>query len=309
MNGFAARLGAATAARPLLLDGPLGTELARRGANLAPPLWSARSLDAAPDAVRAVHAENVSAGADVLTACTFRTHARNLEAAGLANAQAEARRRTRLAVALAREAASGAGRAVFVAGSAAPLEDCWRPDLVPHDAALDREHGAHAENLREAGADFVLVETMGTAREGRAAVRAAAAAGLPAAVSFTTDEDGRLLSGEPLARAAGDLLDLAAPPVAIGVNCVPARRVLGALEVLAAAAPGLPLLAYANAGRALDEAAGLYPEPVGPDAYAELARTWLAAGARLVGSCCGTSAAHVAALADLRGSTRGSCAP
>ncbi len=81
----------------------------------------------------------MEAGAEVLTANTFRTHRRTLAKGGLGE---RSRELTALAVRLAREAATSAGRPIFVAGSLAPLEDCYRPDLVPDDAALEREHGS-----------------------------------------------------------------------------------------------------------------------------------------------------------------------
>ena len=128
---------------PILLDGAMGTELQRRGADTRLPLWSARALVEAPDLVAEIHREEVEAGADVLTANTFRTHRRTLAKGGLAE---RSRELSALAVRLAREAAP-AGRPVFVAGSIAPLEDCYRPDLVPEDAVLEREHSEQADSL------------------------------------------------------------------------------------------------------------------------------------------------------------------
>lgn len=284
----AASLRALLQERPLLLDAALGTELSRRGAPSAAPLWSARAVLETPDLVLAVHRENVAAGADILTACTFRTQPGLLGAA--------ARAATRHAVALAREAAS-VRPGLLVAGSVAPVEDCWRPDLVPAEPELARLHALHAEALAAAGVDLLLLETIGAAREWLAAARAAAATGLPVVACVTTLEGGSLLSGEPLGDAARALLDLASPPVALGVNCVPARRLGSSLALLAAAAPGVPLAAYGNPGLAIDEALGIYAEPIAPGSYAELALSWIALGARVVGGCCGTRAEHVAALA------------
>jgi len=281
---FAARL----AERPLLLDAALGTELSRRGAPSSPPLWSARGVLERPDLVLSVHLENAFAGADVLTAGTFRT-----QPALLGDAAREA---TRRAVALAREAAS-VRPGLLVAGSLAPVADCWRPDLVPPGAELARLHVLHAEALAEAGADLLLLETFGTAREWLAAARAATATGLAVVASATANDDGALLSGEPFEEAARALLALPSPPAALGVNCVPARRLAASLARLAAAAPGLPLAAWGNAGLPVDEAAGLFAEPISPEEYAVVAERWLALGARLVGGCCGTTALHVAALA------------
>ncbi len=284
----AASLRALLSERPFLLDAALGTELARRGAPSSPPLWSARAVLERPDLVLAVHRENVAARADILTADTFRTQPKLLAGA--------ARDATRRAVALAREAAS-ARPGVLVAGSAAPVEDCWRPDLVPAEAELARLHALHAGALAEAGVDLLLLETFGTAREWLTAARAAAATGLPVVACATTREDGALLSGEPLGEAARTLLDLPSPPVVLGVNCVPARRLGASLALLAAAAPEVPLAAYGNTGLAVDEALGAFTEPIEPFEYAELALSWLALGARVVGGCCGTRAGHVAALA------------
>lgn len=271
----------------------MGTELTRRGADTSPPLWSARAIEEFPDIVRAIHDENVSVGADVLTATTFRTHARN------AGSPSRADLLTRAAVGIARDAANRSLRPVFVAGSLAPLEDCYRPDLVPEDVALSREHREHAERLAASGVDVILVETMGSARELLAAARAAVATGLPVVASMVTDGAGRLLSGDPIAEAVSPLLALEPQPTAFGLNCVPARRIGGDLEVLARAARGLPLAAYANTGRPLDSVGERTSEPIAPEEYAVCGKHWIAAGARLVGGCCGTTAAHTRALREL----------
>ncbi|MGH9316974.1 MAG: homocysteine S-methyltransferase family protein, partial [Thermoanaerobaculia bacterium] len=167
----------------------MGTELERRGVSTRLPLWSARALLEAPDVVRAIHRDDVAAGADILTANTFRTHRRTLAREGMGERAAEL---TRTAVALAREAARDAGRQVFVVGSLAPLEDCYRPDLVPDEDALGKEHVAQAAALSSAGVDAILVETHNTVRELDAAVRAAQATGLPVIASTVTDGEGHL---------------------------------------------------------------------------------------------------------------------
>lgn len=291
--------------RPLLLDAAMGTELARRGADTRPPLWSARALQDAPGLVRAIHAENVAAGADVLTVNSFRLHERNVrrERPGVFSEGERgpgAGQLIALAVGLARDAAAyslSKKKQIWIAGSLAPLEDCYRPDLVPDRSALGREHREMAEALAAAGCDLILVETMNAVRELVAATRAALATGLPVVASMVTDGSGRLLSGEPVEEAARALLASSPHPDAIGINCVPARAIGADLDRLRAGAPGMPLAVYANTGRALDEAKGLFTDPVTPDAYSRLAAGWLAGGGiGLIGSCCGTTAAHTLAL-------------
>lgn len=276
----------------LLLDAAMGTELERRGVASGLPLWSARALLEAPQAVATIHAAEVAAGADILTANTFRTHRRTLAKEGLGQRAEEL---TRKAVDLAREAAKGAERRVFVVGSLAPLEDCYRPDLVPEEEALEREHSNQARSLAAAGVDGILLETQNTTRELAAAARAAKATGLPVIVSMITDGQGHLLSGETIEEAVAAVTS-AAPDV-LSINCVPARRLGGDLRRLADAAASMPLGAYGNLGPPVAEGDSLlFSEEVSPGDYAALAREWIEMGARIVGGCCGTNAAHTGAL-------------
>jgi S-methylmethionine-dependent homocysteine/selenocysteine methylase len=290
--GAAAALGRRLAGGPpLLLDGATGTELERRGVRSALPLWSALGLLEAPEVVLAIHRDYVAAGAEALTANTFRTQRRALARGGHGARAAEL---TRLAVGLARRAAdeAGAGRRVFVLGSAPTLEDCYRPDLVPDAAALAREHEEHARNLVAAGADAILVETQNTVREAVAAVRAAREAGAAAWASFVCGEGARLLSGEPLAAA----LEAVAPlgPLAVGVNCLPPSAVPACLPALRAAGP--PFSVYANLGEPDDATGFRRREDCSPAEFAGFARAWVAAGAAAVGGCCGTTPAHLRAV-------------
>ena len=274
-------------AAPLVLDGATGTELERRGVECAAPLWSAHALLGDTSALEEIHRDYVRAGAEILTANTFRTQRRTLAHAGLGDRAGEL---TQRAVALARAAI---GRDGFVAGSMAPLEDCWRPDLVPGDDALASEHVEHAEDLARAGADLLLVETMNTIREACAAARAAQATGLPVWVSFACDDASKLLSGETLAAALAAVGAL--EPVLVGVNCLPAPHVGAALPVLEAARR--PFAVYANLGAPLAGASGARMHDATPAEFAAHAHTWIAHGARIIGGCCGTQPAHIRAIA------------
>jgi len=276
---------------PLLLDAAMGTELQRRDADTRLPLWSARALLEDPELVWTVHADEVGAGADVLTANTFRTHARSVRAAGT---DASPSKLTADAVGLAHRAAAVPRREIFVAGSLSPLEDCYRPDLAPDDATLAREHGEQALALAAAGVDLILAETHNSIREAEAALRAAKATGLPAMVSLVTDGRGRLLSGETLEDAAARLVRL--EPDALGINCVPAARVAFELDRLWSAAEDTPLLAYGNLGLPEDERGWKFSEGLAPEAYAGEAARWLSLGARIVGGCCGTTPEHTRAV-------------
>jgi len=277
---------------PLLLDGAMGTELERRGITSTLPLWSTHALLEAPGIVREIHSDYVAAGAEIVTANTFRTQRRTLERAGIAE---RARELSTHAVALAREAVAGHASPCWVAGSAPTLEDCYRPDLVPDAESLEREHGEHASALAQAGIDLILVETINCAREGVAAARAARATGLPFCVSFVCDERARLLSGERLAAALDAVCAL--EPDAIAVNCLPPAAVLGCLPKLAERA--IPFGVWANLGS--PSADGFTrSDDCPPERFAELAGVWLDAGARIVGGCCGTTPDHIRAIFERR---------
>lgn len=290
-----ARLEERLSERPLVLDGATGTELERLGAPTSLPLWSATALWKCPELLEGVHRAYAEAGVDLLTANTFRTRRRTLAATGLGSQAAEL---TRRAVRLARRAAQAVGaRAPLVLGSAAPLEDCYRPDLVPDAATLAAEHAEHVENLVRAGVDAVLFETLNTVREARAAACAAHSAQIPFLVAFVCDTGARLLSGEALGAALEAVLPQA--PLAVAVNCLPPSAVDACLPTLRSC--GSPFGVYANLGTPDDATGFRRSEETEPADFARHTGSWLDAGARLVGGCCGTTPAHLrAVVAEVR---------
>jgi S-methylmethionine-dependent homocysteine/selenocysteine methylase len=282
-----------------VLDGAMGTELRRRGADTALPLWSARALIDDPEIVRQIHRDYIAAGADIITANTFRTTRRTFLKAGLADRSEEL---TRLAVRLAHLAREEfPERRVLIAGSIAPLEDCYAPGLVPPEPELGEEHAAHARRLAEAGAEVLLCETMGTIREAAAACRAAVGTGRETVVSFLCAPDGNLYSGEPLSGAVSAIEPLG--PSAFSINCVSPRFMEKAIATLKTTTR-LPFGVYGNAGIPGGEASGrpgAMECDVDPAEYAGFARRWIGLGASFMGGCCGTTPEYIRQLAKLLG--------
>ena len=272
----------------ILLDGPLGTALQARGVPTPLPGWSVHALEDAPEVVSAIHAEYAAAGATVHTTNTFRARPAVL--------RERWERLARRAVRLARDAVPVGHR---VAGSIAPLADCYRPDLSParRDPAGTRaQHRALARVLADEGCDLLLCETFPDALEAELALEEALATGLETWVSWTPGPDADLLSPADVARAAARAADAGARGVL--VNCLPADRALPYVSALAEVVSGREVLAgvYANSGRP-DDASGWRSAPVAAEEYVARAREWWAAGARIIGGCCGTDAALIAALA------------
>lgn len=275
-------------AGPLLLDGAVGTELERRRVHCPAPLWSAAVLLEAPQIVDDIHRTYIDAGADIIVANTFRTNPRALRAAGRF---ADGGALNTTAVRVARRAVGR--REVFVAASVGPVADCYTPEDTPAPGPLLDEHRQMMAWLASAEPDLVWIETIGTVREAAAAACAACERALPFTVSFVARSDACLLSGEPLAEAVRVVEEFA--PLAIGLNCVPPTgltELLPRLGVLTAR----PLMAYAHIHNAAPIRGWSYVESPAPPRYAEHVRAWVAAGARVVGGCCGTTPEHIAAV-------------
>ncbi|HEY7727905.1 MAG TPA: homocysteine S-methyltransferase family protein [Candidatus Eisenbacteria bacterium] len=277
----------------LLLDGGLGTELSRRGVRTPLPLWSAEAVLTAPDVVRQVHEEYILAGADLITANTFRATPRAMAKAGRAG---EAERVLDRAVALAREACRRVAprREVIVAGAVAPLEDCYRPDLAPPAEVAEREHVELSAMLARAGVDAILIETMNTLGEACAAVHGAKPTGLAVLVSFICRNERELLSGDSLSEAVRAVE--AWNPDAVLVNCTPPDIAGGCLDTMASATR-LPRGAYANAGAPDLESGAWRSDPAWTaERFARAATEWVRRGAQIVGGCCGTTPDHIRAI-------------
>jgi S-methylmethionine-dependent homocysteine/selenocysteine methylase len=275
-----------------ILDGAMGTELQRRGQRTLLPLWSAHALINTPDLTRQIHSEYVLAGAEVLTATSFRTSRYTL---AKTNMEYQAEALTYRAVQLAREAAASAPRSqkIRIAGSIAPLEDCYRPDLAPSDDILRREHRAQAGLLADAGVDLLLVETQNSIREARIATEAALAQRIPVWVSLCPKDGQALFSGEPLREAVQTIAQL--KPEAILVNCCPPLIAQEAVKILAAEWDG-PWGVYPNFGIPEDETDSNFADYLSPAKFAEWGMEIVSEGAQIIGGCCGTRVVHIAEL-------------
>ncbi|MDP3891321.1 homocysteine S-methyltransferase family protein [Nocardioides sp.] len=288
MNRLAALLGAD---RPVLVDGGMGTLLQDSGLEDGAPgeLWNLEN----PDAVRAAHTAYAEAGARLLTTNTFGGTRPRLGLHGLGDRVGEV---NRTAAQLARSVADERG--LLVAGDLGPTGELLAPlgTLTPEEAqALFAEQ---LTGLVEGGIDLVLVETLSDLGEADAALAAARqiAPGLPVAVTMSFDTNLRTMMGVRPGDAVTHLA--AAGADAVGANCGrgPAEMESIAAEMVAARAGDLLLIAQSNAG--LPQVVGDHFEydATADDMAAHAARL-AELGIDLVGGCCGSTPAHIAAIA------------
>jgi S-methylmethionine-dependent homocysteine/selenocysteine methylase len=281
----------------IILDGAMGTELQRRGVDLTLPLWSARALDEHPEAIRTIHCDYIAAGADIITTNTFRTDSRTFRKAGLT--QDYACRVIIKAVELAREAIriSTVKRKIWIAGSMAPLEDCYHPELAPDYQTAFAEHSLKAAWLAQAGVDFILIETMNSRTEALAATRAALSTGLPVATSFILRDKDHILNGESILPA---YLALKKEGITIfSINCTHHSIITSFLNTYADQIR-LPLMVYVNAGIFDSRKGWKEDHQFTPKFYRQVASSWLNQGVKIIGGCCGTNPIYIRHLAQIK---------
>src|SRR5512141_1410972 len=269
----------------MVADGAMGTALYAKG------IFLNRCYDelnlSLPALIRDVHQEYVRAGAEILETNTYGANRKRLAGFGFAE---KLRQINQAGVRIAREVAQDQA---FVAGAVGPLGVRLEP-LGPVSFAEARDlFREQVTALVEAGVDLIILETfrdLDELREAVLAVREAAGREMPLVAQVAIEDDGTLEDGTSAANIA---LALTQWPVdVIGLNCSSGPRAL--LEAIEAMAPhtSKPLSVMPNAGLPVTvDGRNLYL--CSPEYMAQYSRRFLEAGAKIVGGCCGTTAAHI----------------
>lgn len=279
---------------PLLLDGAAATAYRKAGmpAGAVPAFWALEHPDMAGDLVR----RYTAAGCDVLYAPTF-----GLSPLSRPERSAdELRDANRRLLLLTRRSAEkeAAGRRVLIAGDLAgvglPIDAENRDG---HGISFDRlvdSYAVQAAALKEGGADLLVCETLTGLSEARAALLACRETGLPVLLSLTVDREGEARTGARLLPAVITLQSLGT--AAVGLNC--SFGPIGMAEWLEDALPyaAVPLLAKPAASFPGEDGRMVSLDPTH---FAEEAERLLAAGASLLGGCCGAGPEHLALLRGL----------
>lgn len=272
----------------LIADGATGTMLQAAGLPTGMP-GEAWVLER-PEEIIALHRAYLDAGSELILTTTFGGTRARLRAAGLDANVAEISRR---AAELARQAA---GDGAYVGGDIGPTGEMMPPlGRLTYESAVEM-FAEQAAALAAGGADCIYIETMGDLNEARAAVEGAqGASDLPVFCTFSFDTHGHTGMGVNPVRAAQAMAEMGVPGV--GANCGHApEEVLEFLPQMQKAAPGAYLIAKPNAGvPRMVKRQVVYD--AAPERMAELALQYVALGACIVGACCGSSPAHIAAIA------------
>ena len=282
---------------PLLLDGAFGTMLHSKGISLEQAFDAVNLTD--PGLVAGIHRDYIDAGADIIETNTFGANRFKLAEH---NREHQVAAINQAAVAIARRVIAGSFREVLLAGSIGPLGVSLAP--------LGRVGVREAENaFREQiealvtavpqGVDLLVIETITDIKEVTAAVNAARSVDLdiPIIAQMTFTRDDRTMLGNTPDEVATQLAKLDVD--AIGVNCSSGpAQILRLITIMHQAQPNLYISAVPNAGWPDQLQAGRVMYPATPSYFGEYARSFVAAGASLIGGCCGTNAQHIAAMRD-----------
>jgi methionine synthase I (cobalamin-dependent)/5,10-methylenetetrahydrofolate reductase len=277
--------------RVLVVDGAMGTYLHMRG---LPEGQCREELNLKnPSLILSIHEEYLRAGADVLETNTFGANYVRLKRFGL---EKQVRAINQAGVQLAREVAAH-GTGVFVAGSVGPLGALLQPygrlTLRDVQAIYEEQIGC----LVESGVDLLFIETQNSTVEARAAIQAARRVGrVPIVCLMAFDREGRSRMGNELPGALYELIEAGADVV--GFNCGLGPGDAYDLVVHRLKDFPYPLCVMPNAGYPT-YVSGRLTYAATPAYFAEYARLFVEAGVVLIGSCCGTTPEHTAAMAQV----------
>ncbi len=276
--------------RPLLADGAMGTMLHARGVSFD-VCFDELNLSN-PALVAEIHREYIEAGAQIIQTNTFGANRYRLAVHGL---EAKVAAINRAGVELVRRVILASFKPVLLAGDVGPLGVRLAPyGRVPPEEA----RAAFAEQiaaLAGAGVDLIVIETMTDLREAVEAIRAArSVCDLPVVASMTFTRDDRTLLGDTPEQVARGLHEAGADVV--GVNCSggPAQ-LIRILQRMHHVLPDAYLWIKPNAGWP-EQVGGRIMYPATPEYFGEYTWAFREAGAHVIGGCCGTTPAHIAAM-------------
>jgi 5-methyltetrahydrofolate--homocysteine methyltransferase len=278
---------------PLLADGAMGTMLFSAGLQFGDPpeVWNVSQ----PEVVRRIQRGYLEAGSRIVMTNTFGGNRLRLRLHGLQDRVAELNRTA--AILLRAEVVAAGGRAL-VAGDIGPTGEIMAPLGTLSDEEAVEVFAEQAAALIAGGVDVIWIETMSHLSEIRAAIQGVrqVSAGIPIIATMTFDTRGHTMMGVSPEQAVTSLAAWGAD--AIGGNCGNGPdELLPVIERMHAAAPDVTLVAKSNAGMPeLVDLRAVYRAD--PATMAEAGLAFQAAGARIIGACCGSTPAHLAAMAE-----------
>ena len=268
------------------MDGAMGTELMRRGIELPLPLWSAMANIDQGKHVTEIHEDYIESGSNVITTNTFRTTPRTFIKAGYSELDSLklSKQSFKMAVKAARDARND--KNILIAGSVAPLEDCYVPSKFPGSVIAKKEYQFIADMVSNSCVDIMLFETMGSYDEIEVALQVSKDVEMGKWLSIIIKDKNRLLDNTKIEKVIG--LATKYDVDMLLINCTSAKIINNTLPSFLNIWKG-KWGTYPNAGESMPTKEGIFTSILSDNEFSEYIRNYINLGASLVGSCCGST--------------------
>ena len=294
---------------PVILDGGMGSELARHGHDISSSLWSAELLINNPQAIYDVHRSYLDAGAQIITSASYQASLPGLVAMGLSTQRAK--ELVMQSVEIAKSACRDfhaqnpdCGYQTLVAASIGPygayLADGseYRGNYGISDHMLHEFHQQRLVWLDQSAADVLACETIPDIAEAAVLAELLRKVDTPAWVSFSC-ADGLHINDGSLLREAVAQFEGHANLMALGVNCTSPQFITSLIGEIKSVLNNMAIVVYPNSGERYDAMQKSWVGTETPLECAQAAGDWYQAGATIIGGCCRMGPAHIAEMAKL----------
>ncbi len=292
----------------IVLDGGLATQLESQGCDIGTTLWSAGLLQSDPSAIVDAHIAFLEAGAEIIISANYQASRSGFMSLGLSEQDADdlivssinlacAARQTFL------DAHPETSVTLIVATSIGPYGAAmhdgseYTGDYTVGEDMLREFHAGRLRLLDQSGADVLACETIPNCLEARVLHDLLVHVDLPAWVSFSCRDDRCISDGTPLQEVSTIFRDH--PRVkALGINCTAPHLITSLIGEIKRVAPDKAIVVYPNSGETYEVEDNSWRGTVSPVECAEESKTWLAAGATIIGGCCRVGPRQIAALRE-----------
>jgi homocysteine S-methyltransferase len=278
---------------PKILDGAMGTELAKRDVDIPLPLWSADANVTHPNIVKDIHIDYIKAGADIITTNTFRTTSYSYQKAGYSPQRARERAHDSLRSAV-EMAQIAAGDSTQIVGSITSIDDCYSPELFPGKGAAQDTYGEVIEWFNNSGINHLIFETMGHLEEIQIALEMSQNAQMNLWVSLILKNGTQIRNGESIEETVNLIKKYSVSCLLINCNRVETIH-KGIDNFLTSWRNDWGV--YPNLGKT--DFDNDYFELINSDNFGEAMLSYLDLSPSVIGACCGSTPEHIHLLKKL----------
>ena len=271
---------------PLILDGAMGTALMMREIKAPLPLWSAAANYENFNEVVSIHKEYIKSGSNIITTNSFRSTPRTFRKAGYSKSDAIIKSEQSLILAIEAANIARKGRSVLVAGSLAPLEDCYEPSDFPGKNIAKDEYSHLINIFNHQAVDLLLFETMGNFQEIKTLLEININPNKKKWLSIVLKNENQILDGTDIIDVIRLVYNNSVDTLLI--NCSTIQNTLRAIPTIKRHWPG-KWGVYPNLGEKMPTKDGYIDRKINDVDIGEQLMFAVNEGTSVLGACCGST--------------------